>query len=215
MLILIFLDEIIKKVEDTEGVYFVPAFSGLFAPYWRSDAKGTLVGMNLKTDRSHIVRAAMESICFQNEKLFRCIQDDLSLNHNPCKVLNVDGGVTNSDVCMQFQSDILNMSIKRPAMTECTALGAALAAGLGAGVWSSQDDLRSNLAAKSEATRFNPAMSEVSRQHRIKWWNRAIEKSLDWDYHSEPEVSKSVVAEKKKRLMGNDTPSKRYQKSEL
>ena len=167
----------------------------------------------MKTEKKHIVRAVMEAICFQNERLFRCIQEDLALDHNPCKSLNVDGGVTNSDTCMQFQADILRMDIKRPAMTECTALGAALAAGLGCGVWwKNKQDMLDHIQNTAGHHVFLPLMGDIDRSHRIHWWNKAIEKSLDWDYHKNSSSESSVINDSDG---GKDIKRKRSSISEL
>ncbi|KAL0074001.1 hypothetical protein F4703DRAFT_1893516 [Phycomyces blakesleeanus] len=128
-----------SKVEDTGGVQFIPAFSGLFAPYWRDDARGVLVGLTQYTNKYHLSRAVLEAACFSTRAILDAMKNDGNL---PLKVLKADGGMSNSDVCMQIQADVLGITVERPAMNETTALGAAYAAGLAIGVWKDTDAIQ-------------------------------------------------------------------------
>jgi len=165
---------LVATVEDTGDVYFVPAFSGLFAPYWRPDARGAIVGMTRFTRRAHIVRAALESTAFQTWDVIDAANRDAAA---PITELRVDGGMSNNDELMQFQADLLGIPVVRPAVTETTALGAAYAAGLAVGVWGGLDELAANW---REGARWDPRFSEEDRQARLARWHRAIEKSLGW-----------------------------------
>ncbi|CAG8457446.1 14683_t:CDS:2 [Acaulospora colombiana] len=132
------INELAAKVEDTGGVYFVTAFSGLFAPYWRDDARGCIVGITQYTNRNHIARATLEAACYQTKAILDAMNSD---SGHPLKSLKVDGGMTNSDLCMQIQANILGIEVERPEMRETTALGAAIAAGYAVGVWKSLSEL--------------------------------------------------------------------------
>ncbi|KAI9260129.1 hypothetical protein BY458DRAFT_516656, partial [Sporodiniella umbellata] len=132
------LNALAAAVDDTAGVYFVTAFAGLFAPYWRSDARGTLCGITHFTKLEHICRATLEAVCYQSRAILQAMNKDAG---SPLKVLKVDGGMSNSDLCMQIQADILGIGVDRPQMRETTALGAAIAAGLAIGLWKSIDQL--------------------------------------------------------------------------
>ncbi|HWL02468.1 MAG TPA: glycerol kinase GlpK [Microbacteriaceae bacterium] len=161
-------------VEDSGDVYFVPAFSGLFAPYWRPDARGAIVGLTRYSTKAHIARAALESTAFQTlDVVVAASKDDAG----PPSELRVDGGMSVNDRLMQFQADLLGAPIVRPAVIETTALGAAYAAGLAVGLWRDLDELRANWRA---GARFVPEMSAEERERRIARWHRAVEKSLDW-----------------------------------
>ena len=161
-------------VEDSGDVYFVPAFSGLFAPYWRPDARGAIVGLTRYSTKAHIARAALESTAFQTLDVVEAASED---DAGPPSELRVDGGMSVNDRLMQFQADLLGAPIVRPAVVETTALGAAYAAGLAVGLWRDLDELRANWRA---GARFVPEMSEAERERRIARWHRAVEKSLDW-----------------------------------
>ncbi|KAL1915008.1 uncharacterized protein VTP21DRAFT_7713 [Calcarisporiella thermophila] len=169
------IGELATKVPNTGGVYFVTAFSGLFAPYWRDDARGVLVGLTQYTNKYHIARATLEAVCFQT----RAILDAMNLDSGKeLTGLKVDGGMTNSDVCMQLQADILGIEVDRPEMRETTALGAAFAAGIATGVWKSLSELTS---INTEGqTLFKPQISGEEREAKYKDWQRAVEKSLNW-----------------------------------
>ena len=161
-------------VEDSGGAYFVPAFSGLFAPYWRPDARGALVGMTRYVNRGHIARAALESTAFQSRDVIEAAASDTG---QTLEELRVDGGMTRDDLLMQFQADILGIPVVRPRVVETTALGAAYAAGLATGLWSGLDELRSHW---REDRRFEPRMPEAEREARYRQWKKAVSKSLDW-----------------------------------
>lgn len=161
-------------VEDSGDVYFVPAFSGLFAPYWRPDARGAIVGLTRFSTKAHIARAALESTAFQTLDVVAAASRD---DAGPPAELRVDGGMSVNDRLMQFQADLLGAPIVRPAVVETTALGAAYAAGLAVGLWRDLDELRANW---REGARFEPRMSAEERERRIARWHRAIEKSLNW-----------------------------------
>ncbi len=163
-----------QSVPDTGGVYFVPAFTGLGAPYWDSEARGALVGLTRGTSRAHIVRAALEAACFQSRDLIEAMQADCGA---PLKDLRVDGGMTANNALLQMQADILGIPVHRPVVTETTALGAAYLAGLNAGIWKSTDEL----AAKWKVERtFEPRMSEDQRESLYAGWKRAVERAKAW-----------------------------------
>ncbi|HEX8489292.1 MAG TPA: glycerol kinase GlpK [Propionibacteriaceae bacterium] len=163
-----------RTVEDSGGVYFVPAFSGLFAPYWRSDARGAIVGLSRYNTSAHIARATLEAICFQSRDVVEAMEKDSGVH---LEVLKVDGGVTANALCMQIQADTLGVDVSKPVVAETTALGAAYAAGLGVGFWSSPDDLRANW---HEDRRWRPQVSQEQREASYAGWHKAVERSLDW-----------------------------------
>lgn len=163
------------QVEDTGGVYFVTAFSGLFAPYWRDDARGLLIGMTGYTTKAHIARATLEAICFQTKAILDAMDADAG---TMLQVVRVDGGVTNSDETMQIQADILGIEVDRPAMRESTALGAAIAALFGAGVHTTWDEL--DVINKEGHDIFKPKTDEKRRNQRFEQWNRAVQRSYNW-----------------------------------
>ena len=142
------------QVEDNGGVYFVPAFSGLFAPYWRSDARGAIVGLSRFDTSAHLARATLEAICYQSRDVADAMVQDSGV---ALEVLKVDGGVTVNELCMQLQADILGVPVSRPVVAETTALGAAYAAGLAVGFWSGTDELRANW---NESRRWQPEWTE-------------------------------------------------------
>ncbi|GAA0910597.1 glycerol kinase GlpK [Virgisporangium aurantiacum] len=162
------------QVADSGGVYFVPAFSGLFAPYWRSDARGAIVGLSRFNTSSHIARATLESICYQSRDVVEAMEQDSGVSLD---VLKVDGGITANQLCMQMQADILGVPVSRPVVAETTALGAAYAAGLAVGFWKSTDELRENW---NESQRWQPAWSDEQRQEGFGKWKKAVERTLDW-----------------------------------
>ena len=167
-----------SKVPDTGGVYLVPAFTGLGAPYWDMYARGALVGLTRGTNRDHIIRAAQESIAYQSWDLVDAMEKDTGI---PLSALNADGGASRDKFLMQFQADILNKPVRRPVIRETTALGAALLAGLATGVWSSQEEVKSRM--KTDSL-YEPAMDEAKRQRLLRGWHKAVGRSLDW---AEPE----------------------------
>jgi glycerol kinase len=162
------------RVPDSGGVYFVPAFSGLFAPYWRSDARGAIVGLSRFDTGAHIARATLEAICYQSRDVIQAMERDSGVRLD---VLRVDGGVTANALCMQLQADILGVPVSRPAVAETTALGAAYAAGLAVGFWSSTDELRENW---REARRWAPSWSAEQRADGYAGWQKAVQRTLDW-----------------------------------
>jgi glycerol kinase len=173
------VESLARTVEDNGGVSFVPAFSGLFAPYWRSDARGAIVGLSRFNTSAHLARAALEAICYQSRDVAdamvadsRDAGRDLDLS-----VLKVDGGVTANDLCMQIQADVLGVEVSRPKVAETTALGAAYCAGLATGFWSSTDELRANW---KEDRRWSPQWSDDRRESGYAQWRKAVERTLDW-----------------------------------
>jgi glycerol kinase len=168
------VETLAASVGDNGGAYFVPAFSGLFAPYWRPDARGALVGLTRYVNKAHIARAALESTAFQTRDVIEAVVSDAG---RPLAELRVDGGMTRNDLLMQFQADILGIPVVRPAVVETTALGAAYAAGLATGVWHDLDELRTYW---REDTRFEPRMPEDERRRRYRLWKKAVLRSLDW-----------------------------------
>ncbi|MEG6614094.1 glycerol kinase GlpK [Pseudoclostridium thermosuccinogenes] len=163
-----------EKVDDTGGVYVVPAYTGLGAPYWDPYARGIIIGITRGTRREHIIRATLESIAFQSRDVFEAMKADAGTE---VKVLQVDGGVSVSPFCMQFQADILGIPVNRPAVTETTALGAAHLAGLAVGIWKDKLDIRKEFA---EGKTFMPAMDEKIREDKYARWKRAVERSRNW-----------------------------------
>ncbi|KAB8192122.1 glycerol kinase GlpK [Nonomuraea phyllanthi] len=163
-----------RQVEDSGGMYFVPAFSGLFAPYWRPDARGAIVGLSRFNTDAHLARATLEAICYQSRDVVEAMRRDSGV---ALDVLKVDGGVTANDLCMQLQSDILGVPVSRPVITETTALGAAYAAGLAAGYWRDLAELRAHWA---EDRRWEPTWSEERREEAYAGWRKAVTRAFDW-----------------------------------
>jgi glycerol kinase len=168
------LDVLAESVEDNGGVYFVPAFSGLFAPYWRSDARGVIAGLTGFANSGHIARAVLEATAYQAYDIFGAVEKDSGIK---LRELRVDGGLTNSRLLMQFQSDILNIPVIRPAVKETTALGAAYAAGLSIGYWESEEELGRQW---REDKRWIPGMAEQERTSLVGKWHKAVERTLNW-----------------------------------
>ncbi len=168
------LDELASSVPDCGGVYIVPAFSGLFAPHWRSDARGVIAGLTSFATRAHICRAVLEATAFQANDIFEAMEKDSSIS---LSVLKVDGGLTNSAPLMAFQADILAIPVIRPKITETTALGAAFAAGLSAGIWQNEKNLASYW---KEQLRWTPSMDEDTRRQKIAFWRKAVSRTLNW-----------------------------------
>lgn len=163
-----------RQVEDNGGMYFVPAFSGLFAPYWRSDARGAIVGLSRYNTNAHLARATLEAICYQSKDVAVAMESDSGVRLD---VLKVDGGITANRLCMQLQSDILGVPVSKPVVAETTALGAAYAAGLAVGFWDDQESLRGYW---QEAERWEPRSSEEQRRAGYAGWKKAVERTLDW-----------------------------------
>ncbi|GAA2485281.1 glycerol kinase GlpK [Terrabacter carboxydivorans] len=167
-------ESLARQVPDNGGCYFVPAFSGLFAPYWRSDARGAIVGLSRYNTNAHIARATLEAICYQSRDVADAMEKDSGVT---LEVLKVDGGVTANDLCMQIQADVLGVSVSRPVVAETTALGAAYAAGLAVGFWETPEELRQNW---NESKRWEPSWTEEQREDGYAGWRRAVERTLDW-----------------------------------
>jgi glycerol kinase len=164
-----------RSVTDNGGVYFVPAFSGLYAPYWKSTARGVIAGLTRYANKGHIARAALESTAFQTREVVEAMQQDA---HTQLAVLRADGGMVENDLLMQFQADILNLSVVRPvAKAATTALGAVYAAGLAVGYFADLRDLRANWAVDHT---WNPVMEAGEREEMYRMWKRAVTKSFDW-----------------------------------
>ncbi|RKR74281.1 glycerol kinase GlpK [Frondihabitans australicus] len=168
------VEALATTVDDNGGVYFVPAFSGLFAPYWRSDARGALVGMTRYVNKGHIARAALEATAFQTREVLDAVNADSGVDLTELKV---DGGMTANDALMQFQADILNVPVVRPVVAETTALGAAYAAGLAVGFWANLDDLRANW---QQSKRWEPNLDADERDRQLRLWKKAVTKTFDW-----------------------------------
>jgi glycerol kinase len=162
------------QVTDTGGVYFVPAFSGLFAPYWRADARGAIVGLSRFHTGAHLARATLEAIAYQTRDVVEAMERDSGVR---LEVLKVDGGVTANNLAMQLQADILGVPVSRPAVAETTALGAAYAAGLAAGFWSDIGELRANW---HESRRWQPSWTDDQRATGYAGWRKAVQRTLGW-----------------------------------
>ncbi len=163
-----------RTVDDNGGVYFVPAFSGLFAPHWRDDARGAIVGLTRFVNRGHLARATLEATAFQGRELVEAMEADSGV---ALQTLKVDGGMVRNELLMQFQADILNVPVVRPSVIETTVLGAAYAAGLAVGYWPDVEDLRANW---SEDKRWLPQMDEATRERQYAQWKKAVTRTLDW-----------------------------------
>jgi glycerol kinase len=168
------IEDLARSVEDNGGAYIVPAFSGLFAPYWRSDARGVIVGLTRYVNKGHLARAALESTAYQSREVVEAMDADSGV---ALTELKVDGGMVVNDTLMQFQADLLNVPVIRPKVTETTALGAAYAAGLAVGFWADEDELRRQWA---EDKRWEPSMDEGHREQLYGRWKRAVQRTLDW-----------------------------------
>lgn len=166
------IDELIKSVKDNGDVYFVPAFSGLFAPHWDSEARGIICGITEETQRGHIVTAALESVCFQVRDILDAMNQECGV---PLSMLKVDGGMTNNPTLMQWQSDLIGIEIIKPAMVETTALGAAILAGRAVDKWNI------NMKTDIKSRNFQPKITDDERDVRFTKWKMAIERSLGWD----------------------------------
>jgi glycerol kinase len=161
-------------VDDNGGVYFVPAFSGLFAPYWQNDARGVIAGLTRYATKAHIARAALESLCYQTKEMMDSFATDWGTKFT---TLKVDGGAVYNDTLMQFLADMLNLQVIRPKVTETTAAGAAYAAGLAVGYWKSIEDLKANWAVDKT---WEPKMSVEEREKKFKGWVKAVERTMKW-----------------------------------
>ncbi|MEU3332770.1 glycerol kinase GlpK [Glutamicibacter creatinolyticus] len=168
------IEDLAAQVEDNGGVYIVPAFSGLFAPYWRSEARGAIVGLTRYANKHHLARAALESTAFQTREVLDAVNADAV---DPLTELKVDGGMVANGNLMQFQADILGVPVVRPKVTETTALGAAYAAGLAVGYWKDLGELESNW---SEDKRWEPNLDPEERERKLRLWKKAVTRTFDW-----------------------------------
>ncbi|MGJ9373444.1 glycerol kinase GlpK [Nesterenkonia sp. CF4.4] len=168
------VETLAESVEDNGGVYVVPAFSGLFAPYWRGEARGVIVGLTRFVNKGHIARAALEATAFQTREVLDAANADAGVDMED---LRVDGGMVANDALMQFQADILGIPVVRPKVVETTALGAAYAAGLAVGFWNDTDELAANW---SEDKRWMPSMDEAERDRQLRLWKKAVTRTFDW-----------------------------------
>jgi glycerol kinase len=168
------IETLARTVEDNGGVYFVPAFSGLYAPYWKHDARGVIAGLTRYVNRGHIARAVLEATAFQTREVVEAMEKDSGI---PLDVLRVDGGMVDNALLMQFQADILNRPVVKPLIKETTSLGAAYAAGLAVGFFKNTDDLRERWAADKT---WNPSLEEEKRAKMYRLWKKAVTRSFDW-----------------------------------
>jgi len=168
------VETLAKTVEDNGGVYFVPAFSGLFAPYWRSDARGVIAGMTRYVNKGHIARAALEATAWQSREVVDAMNADSGVELTSLKV---DGGMVYNELLMQFQADVLDVPVIRPTVAETTSLGAAYAAGLAVGFWSEVEDLRANWGKDKQ---WQPQMDAEEREKEYRLWKKAVTKTFDW-----------------------------------
>jgi glycerol kinase len=168
------VETLARTVEDNGGAYFVPAFSGLFAPYWRADARGALVGLTRFVNVGHIARAALEAVAFQTREVVDAMEADSGVRLTELKV---DGGMIANELLMEFQADILGVDVVRPKVAETTALGAAYAAGIAVGFWAGEQDVIANWA---EGARWTPQMAEDERERLYRNWKKAVTKTFDW-----------------------------------
>ncbi len=168
------VEALAKTVQDNGGIYFVPAFSGLFAPYWRSDARGAILGMTRFVNKGHIARAALEATAFQTREVLDAMEADSGVK---LTALKVDGGMVFNETLMQFQADLLNVPVIRPRVAETTALGAAYAAGLAVGFWKDYDELRANWGRDRE---WKPQMDGSTRENLYSNWKKAVTRTFDW-----------------------------------
>jgi glycerol kinase len=168
------VERLARTVDDNGGCYFVPAFSGLFAPYWKSNARGVIAGLTRFVTAGHIARAALEATAYQSREVVEAMNEDSGVDLDSLKV---DGGMVVNETLMQFQADVLGVPVIRPQVAETTALGAAYAAGLATGFWASIDDLRDNWI---EDKRWEPQMDESKREEGFRYWKKAVTRTFDW-----------------------------------
>jgi glycerol kinase len=168
------IESLARTVKDNGGVYFVPAFSGMYAPYWRSDARGVIAGLTRFANKGHLARAVLESTAYQTREVLEAMEKDSEIQ---LFSLRTDGGMVENELLMQFQSDILNIPVLRPVIKETTALGAAYAAGLAVGFYRNLEDLRHNWAVE---TTWEPRMDEEQRERLYRGWKKAVTRSFDW-----------------------------------
>jgi glycerol kinase len=168
------IEVVARSVKDNGGVYFVPAFSGLYAPHWKSNARGVIAGLTRYANKGHLARAVLEATAFQTCEVLEAMEKDSGISLD---VLRTDGGMVENELLMQFQADILDRPVVRPAVQETTALGAAYAAGLAVGYFHDLDELRSNWAVEQT---WKPHMEKKTREEMYRCWKRAVTKSMDW-----------------------------------
>jgi glycerol kinase len=168
------IEPLARTVNDNGGVYFVPAFSGLYAPYWKADARGVITGLTRYANKGHLARAVLEATAFQTREVVEAMQTDSKVELN---VLRTDGGMVGNDLLMQFQADILNRPVVRPVIRETTALGASYAAGLAVGFFRDVEELRSQWAVDYT---WRPNMDERARESSYRYWKKAVTRSFDW-----------------------------------
>lgn len=168
------IEDLARRVDDNGGCYIVPAFSGLFAPYWKDDARGAIVGLTRFVDRHHIARAALEATAYQTREVMEAMNADAGVQLSE---LRVDGGMVTNEMLMQFQADILGVDVVRPRIVETTALGAAYAAGIAVGFWAGEQDVVDSW---SEDRRWSPRMDEVERERLYRQWKKAVTRTFDW-----------------------------------
>jgi glycerol kinase len=168
------IETLARTVEDNGGIYFVPAFSGLYAPYWKHDARGVIAGITRYTNKGHLARAVLEATAFQTREVVEAMEKDAGV---PLSVLRTDGGMVENHLLMQFQADILDREVVRPAVKETTALGAAYAAGLAVGFYASLDELRSQWSVDHT---WKPGMDSARRERMYRFWKKAVTRSFDW-----------------------------------
>ncbi len=164
-----------SKVKDTGGVYFVPAFVGLGAPCWDMYARGTITGLTRGSNRNHIIRAALESMCYQTRDVISCMEKDAQIQ---LKELRIDGGASQNNLMCQFQADILGVQVQRPPILETTALGAAYLAGLAVNFWTSQDEIKKTWSIDKS---FSPEMKDEDREKKYKLWRKAMKRAMNWE----------------------------------
>jgi glycerol kinase len=168
------IEDLAKTVDDNGGAYFVPAFSGLFAPYWRSDARGVIAGLTRYVNKGHIARAVLEATAYQTRDIVEAMNKDSGVELTSLKV---DGGMVGNELLMQFQSDVLGVPVIRPKVSETTALGAAYAAGLAVGFWSGRQELKKNWAVDKT---WQPAMDTNVSKTYYRQWKKAVDRTFDW-----------------------------------
>ena len=168
------VEALARTVNDNGGVYFVPAFSGLYAPYWKQNARGVIAGLTRYANKGHIARAVLEATAFQTREVVEAMEKDSQIG---LENLRVDGGMVTNELLMQFQADILDREVVRPVIQETTALGAAYAAGLAVKFFSSLDELRANWAADRT---WKPQLEKTERERLYKEWKKAVTRSFDW-----------------------------------
>ena len=168
------IEELAASVDDNGGCYFVPAFSGLFAPYWRADARGAIVGLTRYVNRGHIARAVLEATAYQTREVLEAMEADSGVK---LAELKVDGGMTANETLMQFQADQVGVPVVRPVVAETTALGAAYAAGIATGYWDGEADVIANWA---EDKRWEPKADDSERGRLYRNWKKAVTKTFDW-----------------------------------